>query len=126
MEKSVPLGFRLPALLFPLLFFVPALPPFVDYPQHMALAGALRRLGDPASFAHTLYEANLFTYNGLFDELAALASSFMPGQRPPYPLPIGARLRPSPAFQPLDPWKPGSPAAAFERQRRSAVVRAAE
>ena len=77
MEKSVPLGFRLPALLFPLLFFVPALPPFVDYPQHMALAGALRRLGDPASFAHTLYEANLFTYNGLFDELAALASSLV-------------------------------------------------
>ena len=49
MESRAPLAYRLPALLFPLLFLGPALPPFVDYPQHVAIAATLRRLADPAS-----------------------------------------------------------------------------
>jgi hypothetical protein len=81
MESRVPLAYRLPALLFPLLFLAPALPPFVDYPQHVAIAAVLRRLADPSSFAHGFYEANLLTYNGLFDELAALLSFVMPVER---------------------------------------------
>jgi hypothetical protein len=85
MEKPVPLAYRLPALVFPLLFFVPALPPFVDYPQHVAIGAVLRRLADPTSFASQQYVANLFTYNGLFDELVALLS-------PPLPVEFAARL----------------------------------
>ena len=85
MEKRVPLAYRLPALLFPLLFFVPALPPFVDYPQHVAIGAVLRRLADPTSFASQQYVANLFTYNGLSDELVALLS-------PPLPVEFAARL----------------------------------
>lgn len=81
MEKRVALAYRLPALLFPLLFLLPALPPFVDYPQHVAIAAVLRRLADPASFAAQHYEANLLTYNGLFDELAALLSLVLPVER---------------------------------------------
>lgn len=81
MEKRVALAYRLPALLFPLLFLAPALPPFVDYPQHVAIAAVLRRLADPASFASRHYEANLLTYNGLFDELTALLSFVVPVER---------------------------------------------
>jgi hypothetical protein len=90
MESRAPLAHRLPALLFPLLFLGPALPPFVDYPQHVAIAATLRRLADPASQASARYEANLLTYNGLFDELAALLSFVMPVERAARLLVVGA------------------------------------
>jgi hypothetical protein len=90
MEKRVALAYRLPALLFPLLFLLPALPPFVDYPQHVAIAAVLRRLADPGSFAAHHYEANLLTYNGLFDELAALLSLVLPVERAARLVVVGA------------------------------------
>jgi hypothetical protein len=90
MEKRVALGYRLPALLFPLLFLFPALPPFVDYPQHVAIAAVLRRLADPASFAARHYEANLLTYNGLFDELTAALSFLVPVERAARLVVVGA------------------------------------
>jgi hypothetical protein len=90
MESRAPLAHRLPALLFPLLFLGPALPPFVDYPQHVAIAATLRRLANPASHASARYEANLLTYNGLFDELAALLSFVMPAERAARLVVVGA------------------------------------
>lgn len=80
MEKRAPLAYRLPALLFPLLFLFPALPPFVDYPQHVAIGAVLARLRDASSFASHKYVANLLTYNGLFDELVALLSLVVPAE----------------------------------------------
>ena len=90
MKKRVALAYRLPALVFPLLFLLPALPPVVDYPQHVAIAAVLRRLADPSSFAAQHYEANLLTYNGLFDEITAALSLFPPVERAARLVVVGA------------------------------------
>ncbi len=51
--------------------------PFVDYPQHLALAATLRRTlgGGPEA---VLFEANLASYNSLFHVLVALCHVVLP------------------------------------------------
>lgn len=58
--------------------FIPKLLPCVDYPQHLALSDVMRRLADPNSPAHSMYQVNYFTYNGLFHLLTARMSAFIP------------------------------------------------
>ena len=60
--------------LFAIAFFIPRLPPLVDYPHHLAIGAILRRLADPASPERALYEVNFFTYNGGFQFLVAALS----------------------------------------------------
>jgi hypothetical protein len=62
------------ALLFSLAFWVAIFPPLIDYPQHVAVGALLRRMADPASAEHHLYEVNLVTYNGGFHLLIAALS----------------------------------------------------
>ena len=63
------------ALLFSLAFWVTIFPPLIDYPQHVAVGALLRRMADPSSPEHGLYDVNLVTYNGGF-HLALAALSF--------------------------------------------------
>ena len=58
--------------------FVTHFLPCVDYPQHLALADVLRRLWNPADPAHGMYQANYFTYNGLFHIVVAAMSTLVP------------------------------------------------
>ena len=62
------------AFLFSLAMWVTPFPPLTDYPQHVAIGALLRRMADPASPEHQLYEVNLITYNGGFHVLLALLS----------------------------------------------------
>src|SRR3990167_3651857 len=45
--------------------------PLVDYPQHLALAGILRRMLDPAAPERALFETNLLSYNSAFHVMVA-------------------------------------------------------
>jgi hypothetical protein len=74
--ESVPLTLAYwgTALLFSLAFWIAIFPPLVDYPQHVAVGALLRRMADPASPEHHLYEVNLVTYNGGFHLLIAALS----------------------------------------------------
>jgi len=54
------------AALFSAALWVTPFPPFIDYPQHVAVGALLRRMVDPASPERALYETNLVTYNGGF------------------------------------------------------------
>lgn len=45
--------------------------PFVDYPQHLALAAILRRMMSASAPERALFETNLFSYNSLFHVLVA-------------------------------------------------------
>ena len=58
--------------------FVPRLLPFVDYPQHLALADVARRLGDPSAPEQALYVVDYFTFNGLFHLVVAALARVMP------------------------------------------------
>ena len=59
-------------------FFVTRLLPCVDYPQHLALSDVARRLADPTSSQHRLYQLNYFTYNGLFHIVVACLARVIP------------------------------------------------
>lgn len=59
-------------------FLLVRFPPFVDYPQHLALASLLGRLLDPRAPEHAVYQADLLSYNGLFHVLTALLSRALP------------------------------------------------
>jgi hypothetical protein len=48
--------------------------PFVDYPQHLALAATLKRLFAGGAVERQLFETNLASYNSLFHVLVALAN----------------------------------------------------
>jgi hypothetical protein len=52
--------------------------PLVDYPQHLALAGILRRMLDPAAPERQLFETNLLSYNSAFHVLVAALNVVMP------------------------------------------------
>jgi len=52
--------------------------PFVDYPQHLALASTLRRMMTSGSPEQALYETNLASYNSLFHVLVALLNLVVP------------------------------------------------
>lgn len=52
--------------------------PLVDYPQHLALAGILRRMLDPAAPERALFETNLLSYNSAFHVLVAALNVVMP------------------------------------------------
>ena len=67
-------AFWLAAGAFALAFWVTPLPPCIDYPQHLALGAIVRRLMDPSSPEHQLYEFTPLIYNGLFHVAAALLS----------------------------------------------------
>jgi hypothetical protein len=58
--------------------FVTHLLPCVDYPQHLALSDAARRLFVPGAPEHREYELNFFTYNGLFHLVVAALSTVLP------------------------------------------------
>jgi len=45
--------------------------PFVDYPQHLALAAILRRMMSAGAPERALFETNLFSYNSLFHIVVA-------------------------------------------------------
>lgn len=59
------------------LFFTRSLP-LVDYPQHLALAGILRRMLDPAAPERVLFETNLLSYNSAFHVLVAALNVALP------------------------------------------------
>lgn len=52
--------------------------PFVDYPQHLALASTLRRMLTSGSPEQALYETNLASYNSLFHVLVGLLNVVVP------------------------------------------------
>jgi hypothetical protein len=52
--------------------------PFVDYPQHLALASTLRRMLASGSPEQTLFETNLASYNSLFHVLVAGLNLIVP------------------------------------------------
>lgn len=52
--------------------------PLVDYPQHLALAGILRRMLDPSAPERQLFETNLLSYNSAFHVLVAALNVVMP------------------------------------------------
>jgi hypothetical protein len=52
--------------------------PLVDYPQHLALAGILRRMLDPAAPERQLFETNLLSYNSAFHVLVAALNVALP------------------------------------------------
>jgi hypothetical protein len=54
--------------------FVSRLLPCIDYPQHLALSDVARRLADPGSPVNAEFQANYFTYNGLFHVLVSWLS----------------------------------------------------
>lgn len=52
--------------------------PLVDYPQHLALAGILRRMLDPSAPERQLFETNLLSYNSAFHVLVAALNVALP------------------------------------------------
>jgi hypothetical protein len=52
--------------------------PLVDYPQHLALAGILRRMLDPSAPERALFETNLLSYNSAFHVLVAALNVVLP------------------------------------------------
>jgi hypothetical protein len=52
--------------------------PFVDYPQHLALAAILRRMLSPSAPERQLFETNLVSYNSLFHVLVAGLNVVLP------------------------------------------------
>jgi hypothetical protein len=64
--------------LFTLAFYVTPYLPLIDYHQHVAIAAIMKRLWDPSSPEHALYEANYITYNGGFHVLTAALSYVLP------------------------------------------------
>ncbi len=52
--------------------------PFVDYPQHLALASTLRRMLTSGAPEQALYETNLASYNSLFHVLVAALHVVVP------------------------------------------------
>jgi chitodextrinase len=52
--------------------------PFVDYPQHLALAGTLKRMIVGGGPERHLFETNLASYNSLFHVLVAVANLAVP------------------------------------------------
>jgi len=52
--------------------------PLVDYPQHLALAGILRRMFDPAAPERALFETNLLSYNSAFHVVVAALNVVLP------------------------------------------------
>lgn len=58
--------------------FLVAIPPMVDYPQHLGMAELARRMADPASPLHESFSLNYFTYNGLFHWLVAQLGHLVP------------------------------------------------
>jgi hypothetical protein len=52
--------------------------PFVDYPQHLALAATLKRMIVGGGPERHLFETNLASYNSLFHVLVALANLVVP------------------------------------------------
>jgi hypothetical protein len=52
--------------------------PLVDYPQHLALAGTLRRMLDPNAPERALFETNLLSYNSAFHVVVAALNVALP------------------------------------------------
>jgi hypothetical protein len=52
--------------------------PFVDYPQHLALAATLKRMMVGGAVERQLFETNLASYNSLFHVLVATANLIVP------------------------------------------------
>ncbi|GAC1351816.1 MAG: hypothetical protein NVSMB1_08510 [Polyangiales bacterium] len=52
--------------------------PFVDYPQHLALAAILRRMLVPGAPERALFESNLLSYNSLFHVAVAGLNVLVP------------------------------------------------
>jgi hypothetical protein len=58
--------------------FLVAIPPMVDYPQHLGMAELAHRMSDPSSPLHESFTLNYFTYNALFHWLVAQLGHLMP------------------------------------------------
>ena len=52
--------------------------PFVDYPQHLALAASLRRMAHAGAPERLLFDTNLASYNSLFHVLVAALNFVLP------------------------------------------------
>lgn len=52
--------------------------PLIDYPQHLALAGILRRMLDPNAPERALFETNLLSYNSAFHVMVAALNVALP------------------------------------------------